>query len=341
MFKNFHFKVELTDQGTRLDKFLAEKMPDHSRAEIQKMIKDKKILINPSMDSTSSPQTAAKQLFAKASYKLKSGDIIEVELEKGEIGLVPDSSVKFGIIHDEKDFAVIDKPAGLVVYPGTKHEEKTLVNGLLSRWPEIKNVGEDPLRPGIAHRLDKDTSGLMIVAKNNSAFQYFKNLFKEKKIEKTYIALVHGKIEKQEGVIDFPIRRSRTNPVKQVAVKGKKGDPEAREAITSFRALKYFSDKAGSQYTLVEAMPKTGRMHQIRAHLAALGHSIVGDDIYKLSEEKSPEKVKRHLLHAASLKFVSMSGENMEFFSQLPEDFSGFVKELAESIDSPDFRNFL
>jgi 23S rRNA pseudouridine1911/1915/1917 synthase len=187
--------------------------------------------------------------------------------------------------------------------------------------------------PGIVHRLDKDTSGLMIIAKNNEAFQYFKNLFKEKKIEKTYIALVYGRMEKREGVIEFPIRRSRTNPVKQVAVKGGKSDSEAREAITGFKVLKYLVDKAGNQYTLLEAMPKTGRMHQIRAHFAAIGHSIVGDDIYKLFGEIRPEKAKRHLLHAALLRFTFMSGEKKEFSSPLPEDFSGFVKELTESID--------
>lgn len=316
MSQSLQFKAESADQGKRLDKFLAGKIPDHSRAVLQKLIKDKKILLG------------GKE--AKASVKLKAGDAVSVEFEE-KIDLTPDPSVKFRIIHDEKDFAVIDKPAGLVVYPGTKHEEKTLVNGLLARWPEIKNVGDPPvggLRPGIVHRLDKDTSGLMIIAKNNDAFQYFKNLFKEKKVGKTYIALIYGKMEERGGVIDFPIRRSRTNPVKQVAVKGGKSDSEAREAVTNFKVLKYFTDKSGNQYTLVEAKPKTGRMHQIRAHLAAMGHSIIGDDIYKLSGETPPENVKRHLLHAASLRFTSISGKPLEFSSEPPDDFSGFLRVL-------------
>lgn len=321
MSQNLQFKIEPKDQGARLDKFLAGKMPEYSRAALQKLIKDKKILLD------------GKE--TKASVKLKAGDAVGVELKEVKIDLIPDPSVKFGIIHEEKDFVVIDKPAGLVVYPGTKHEEKTLVNGLLAKWPEIKSVGDPEysgLRPGIVHRLDKDTSGLMIIVKNNDAFQYFKDLFKEKKIEKTYIALVYGKIEDQEGVINFPIRRSRTNPVKQVAVKGGKSGEEAREAVTYYKALKYFKDKAGNPYTLAEAMPKTGRMHQIRAHFAAIGHSIVGDDIYKLSGERSPKNVKGHLLHAALLKFDYPLGNPLEFSSQLPEDFSSFVGELTENI---------
>ena len=325
MDKIIQFKVEPEDQGERLDKFLILKLEGYSRAALQKLIKDKKILVG------------GKE--TKASAKLKAGDIIEADLSELEIELLPDSEVKFKIIHDEKDFAVIDKPAGLVVYPATGHKEKTLVNGLLAKWPEIKNVGEEPLRPGIVHRLDKDTSGLMIIAKNNEAFQYFKNLFKERKLEKTYTALVYGWFELIEGKIDFPIRRSATNPIKQVAVKksvkggpadeaGRKPKFEAREAVTYYKALKYFTDKSGNHYTLVEAMPKTGRMHQIRVHFAALGHVIVGDEIYKPSNVDFPAEVKRHLLHASRLKFVSSSGKQMEFLADLPDDFSGFLGKL-------------
>lgn len=328
MSQTIQFKVEPPDQGSRLDKFLAERLEEYSRAAIQKMIKEKNILIG------------GKE--SKSSYKLKVGDIIDIKPSNDKIDLTPDPSIKIEVIHDEKvqrrpglrhtkDFAIINKPAGLVVYPGTKHEEKTLVNGLLAKWPEIKFVGEDPIRPGIVHRLDKDTSGIMIIAKNNEAFQFFKNLFKEKKIEKTYTALVFGHIAETEGKIEFPIRRSKTNPVKQVAVSADKDPEGAREAITYFKVLKYFSDKNENQYTLVEVKPKTGRMHQIRVHLATLGYPIVGDKIYQAKQTIQPSEVARHLLHASGIKFVSVSGKEMDFVSSLADDFSGFLKTMKEN----------
>lgn len=317
MSQNIQFKVEPPDQGARLDKFLAERLEDYSRAAIQKMIKEKNILIN------------GKE--SKSSYKLKAGDNIEVKPSNDKIELKPDPSIKIEIIHDERDFAVIDKPAGLVVYPGTKHEEKTLVNGLLAKWPEIKTVGEDPIRPGIVHRLDKDTSGIMIIAKNNEAFRYFKDLFKNKKIEKTYTALVFGHIDENEGKIELPIRRSKSNPVKQVAVAADKDPEGTREAITYYKALKYYSDKNENHYTLVEVKPKTGRMHQIRVHLATIGYPIVGDRMYQTKQTKQPPKISRQLLHASAIKFYSLVGKEIEFSSPLPDDFSSFLKSLEET----------
>lgn len=321
--QNIQFKAEPQDQGTRLDKFLCGAMPEYSRAMIQKMIENKNILIG-----------AAE---IKSSYKLKAGDIIEIKPPADKIDLSADPSIKIKIIHDEKDFAVIDKPAGLVVYPGTKHEGKTLINGLLAVWPEIRNVGDPPvgglqLRPGIVHRLDKDTSGIMIIAKNNAAFQYFKNSFKDKKIEKTYTALVFGHIAGKEGRIDLSIRRSKSNPVKQVAVSNTSAlGGEAREAVTYFKTLKYFSDKEKNQYTLVEVKPKTGRMHQIRVHLTAVGHPVVGDKIYWKKENRQLPEVSGQLLHASAIKFTLPSGKETEFTSPLPDNFSDFLKTLKEN----------
>lgn len=334
MSQTFQLKVDQSHQGARLDKFLAEKMPEYSRAEIQKMIKEKNILINPSTRSTGSGQAGSEQTPAKSSYKLKTGDIIEIKTPEEKKDLSPDPSIKIKIIHDEKDFAIIDKPAGLIVYPGTKHKEKTLVNGLLAIWPEIKNVGDPSaggLRPGIVHRLDKDTSGIMIIAKNKSAFEYFKNLFKNKKIEKTYTALTFGHIAEKSGKIDFPIRRSKTNPVKQVAVISNKGKGDAREAVTYFKTVKYFFDKTGNHYTLVEVKPKTGRMHQIRVHLSAIGHPIVGDKIYQSKNTIQPTKVSRQLLHANAIKFQSPAGKEAEFASPLSSVFSDFLKTLSKN----------
>lgn len=322
MTKNYQITIDSSDQGARLDKFLSEKLPEYSRSMIQKMIKEKNILINPSNSSGQVP--------TKSSYKLKSGDTIEINPPVDKIDLSPDPAIKFEIIHDEKDFAVINKPAGLVVYPGTKHGEKTLINGLLATWPEIKNVGEDPLRPGIVHRLDKDTSGTMIIAKNNSAFEYFKNIFKNRQVKKTYLALVYGALTPREGTIDFPIRRSATNPIKQVAIKEKTLDKNSHPALTSFTVIKYLKDSAENKYTLVEAMPKTGRMHQIRVHFAALGHNIAGDKIYTPNKTQTIAPLKSHFLHAVSLAFISPSGKNLKFSSPLPKELNDFLTSLRD-----------
>ncbi|MDP3056902.1 MAG: RluA family pseudouridine synthase [bacterium] len=316
MSQAFQFKAETQDQGKRLDKFLSEKLQEYSRATIQKMIKEKNILI-------SGKET-------KSSYKIKTEDVVEIKPPAEKTDLSPDPSVKIKIIHDEKDFAVIDKPAGLVVYPGTKHEEKTLVNGLLALWPEIKSVGEDPMRPGIVHRLDKDTSGIMIIAKNNSSFEYFKNIFKNREVKKTYLALVHGILTPREGIIDFPIRRSETVPTKQVAIKEKNITDSARPALTRFTVLKYLKDSAGNEYTLTEAMPETGRMHQIRVHFAALGHNIVGDKIYKWNKTQKIVPLKSHFLHAAALDFISPAKKTLKFSSPLPKELNDFLKTLIE-----------
>jgi 23S rRNA pseudouridine1911/1915/1917 synthase len=325
MDSNIDLVIDVQDQGKRLDKFLSEKIPEYSRAMIQKMIKEKNILINPS-----SPTGESGQVPAKSSYKIKTGDIIEIKPPLDKIDLSPDPSIKIEIIHDEKDFAVINKPDGLVVYPGTKHKEKTLINGLLAVWPEIKNVGEDPLRPGIVHRLDKDTSGLMIIVKNNIAFQYFKDLFKKHKVTKTYLTLVHGIITPREGIIDFPIRRSESNPVKQVAVRNNIALDKSHPALTRYIVKQYLKDSAGNEYTLAEAMPETGRMHQIRVHFAALGHSIVGDKIYTFNKKPVINIPKRHFLHASNLSLISPEGKNLKFSSPLPGELSDFLKTLVD-----------
>lgn len=312
--QNFKFEITKENQGSRLDKFLAGKMPDYSRAWLQKLIKEKDILVNGKK--------------SKPSLKLKAGDLVAGEIAPPpEISLAPDPEIKFRVVYEDKDFAVIEKPAGLVVHPGASHKGKTLVNGLLARWPEIKNVGDPEysgLRPGIAHRLDKDTSGLMIIVKNNEAFFYFKNLFKNRQIKKKYLTLVFGKIKPPEGLIDIAISRSKTIPTKQTAAKG---GEKSRKAVTYYKTLKYFVDDEGNSYALIEAAPKTGRMHQIRVHFFTLGHGIVGDKVYKKRRMKFCG-LSRHFLHANFLGFVSPSGKNLEFISSLPEELKNFLEKL-------------
>jgi len=211
---------------------------------------------------------------------------------------------------------VIDKPAGLVVHPINPEQDDTLVNGLIARYPEIKKVGDDALRPGIVHRLDKDTSGLMVVAKNNSAFECLKKQFQQRKVEKKYLALVMGKVKDKKGIITKAISLSKKDHRKRSALL----DDKAKKAWTEYQVLKSFKD-----YTLLEVKPKTGRTHQIRVHLASIGHPIAGDKQYKFKRQPWPENLNRQFLHAAYLKFQLPDGKMMEFKSELPKDLEEVI----------------
>lgn len=298
------FVIIPKDKGKRLDRFLAEKFPKFSRSWLQKLISQEKILVN------SKP--------VKPRYLLKENDKIRAQVSAPEkIKLELDESIKFKIIYEDKDVIVIDKPAGLVVHPSESCKSGTLVNGLLSYYPGIKNVGEDTSRPGIVHRLDKDTSGLMVVAKNNQALQYLKRQFKSRKVEKRYIALVIGQLKADSGVIDKPVARSKRDPEKMtVTISG-------RRAETFYRVIKRFKN-----YTLVEAAPKTGRMHQIRVHFKSIRHPLAGDKVYGFKRQPCPRGLKRQFLHAQCLKFNLPDGRVKEFRSPLTKELEGVLNNL-------------
>ncbi|MBI3671710.1 RluA family pseudouridine synthase [Candidatus Azambacteria bacterium] len=303
-------KISEEDSGIRLDIFLAKKFSNYSRAYIQKLIKDEFVFVNGKK--------------SEKKYALKIGDKVSVVLKEHEkISLEPDAGVKFEVIFENKDFAVINKPDGLVVHPSESHKSGTLVNGILHRWPEIKNVGEDLLRPGIVHRLDKETSGVMVVAKTNEMFFWLKEQFKERKAIKKYTALVFGRLEQKEGEISEPIARLGT---KQVAVgngKRRGAVKKTREAKTYFKVKEYFDDA-----TLVEAFPKTGRMHQIRVHMAHIGHPIVGDKKYASKKMLQTLPFKRQFLHASTLEFFLPDGKKSVFSADLPSDLKSLLNEL-------------
>lgn len=310
------FVVKKDDAGVRLDKFLAQKFIDFSRVYFQKLIREGKVLINGKNNT--------------ANYKLKEGDTVIVDfIEIEKIDLAPDKKIlgKIRIIYEDDDLIVIDKPGELVVHPSATNKSGTLVNGLLARWPDLINIGEDKTRPGIVHRLDKETSGLMLVVKNNNAFNYFKRLFQERGVEKHYLALVWGIIDKEEGIINLPIVRSEKIPLKQTTVKDISDKTNAREAITEYRVLERYKE-----WTLVEARPKTGRMHQIRVHFRAIGHPIANDKKYAFRNQKIIKGLDRHFLHAAYLKFVSPKGKLLEFSSSLPSDLEKVIKGLLGNI---------
>ncbi len=241
--------------------------------------------------------------------------------------------MKIPIIYEDENILVISKPAGILVHPTSKNEKNTLIDWLISKHPEIKNIGDPSTssrqeRPGIVHRLDKDTSGLMIIAKNNKTFFYLKKQFQDRKIEKKYLALVTGKLKDGQGIITKTISRSkRKGRIQTTAPIGKR-----REAITRYKVLKEFED-----YSLLEVMPETGRTHQIRVHLASIGHPIASDEKYKFKRQPCPKNLKRQFLHASYLKFKLLNGKIKEFKSRLPKELEDILRIIPNSPNSPNF----
>jgi 23S rRNA pseudouridine1911/1915/1917 synthase len=276
-----------SERDVRLDKYVCQQLPELSRARVQKLIADGHITIN------GQP--------AKPGLKLNIGDRIEV--------IMP-----LNIIYEDEDILVLDKPAGLTVHPAPGHPGHTLVNALLARFPHLADVG-DALRPGIVHRLDKDTSGLMLVAKNTKAQADLISQFKSHSVTKAYLALVKGRLTPETGIIEANIGRDPRHRQRMAIVEG------GREARTEYQVIRYIRD-----YTLLEVRPETGRTHQIRVHLGAIGFPVVGDKIYGV---KSP-LVPRQFLHASRLGFsLPASGEYVEFKSGLPADLEKALEDIG------------
>jgi len=225
------------------------------------------------------------------------------------------------IIYEDKDIVVVNKPAGMIVHgvTGKVSAEPALTDILLKKYPEIKTVGDEPmLRPGIVHRLDKDTSGVMVVARNQGSFDYLKSLFKTRDMKKTYVAVVAGVPKEKQGIIDRPIG-IRSGTTKR-SVESKK---MAKPAVTEYEVLKTTDATNGlgkeSPFALLSVSPKTGRTHQIRVHLTSIGHPIVGDALY--GPKKQPPWASRLMLHAASIEFTSSSGSRLRFDAEVPKEF--------------------
>ncbi len=228
------------------------------------------------------------------------------------------------IIYKDENIIAVNKPAGLLVHsaPTTDPEEKTLVDWIIENYPETKTIGDDPeIRPGIVHRLDRDTSGILLIARNQETFEYLKKQFQDRKIQKTYTALCAGRIKNKTGVIDIPIGRSKKTPTKRVA--SLKAHGKLREAITEYRVKKEFEN-----YTLLEAYPKTGRTHQIRVHLKAIGLPIICDKLYGGKKPFCLFDLNRHFLHASALEFKLQNGGKIKLEADLPEDLDRVLKLL-------------
>ncbi|MCF6461283.1 RluA family pseudouridine synthase [Clostridium sp. Cult3] len=292
------------DGGERLDYYLSKTIPGISRTYVQKMIKEGLVLVN------------GKQV--KPRYLVKKGDLIKANFREPEkLELIPED-IPIDIIFQDEDLLVVNKPKGMVVHPAPGNPSGTLVNALLYHVSNLSSI-ESTIRPGIIHRLDKDTSGLLIVAKNDKSHKALSKQLKNREIKRIYTALVYGRLDKEKAVIDAPIGRHPINR-KRMAVVYK----NSKEAITHYRVLEYYKD-----YTLVEASLETGRTHQIRVHMAYINHPVVGDPVY--SNRKSEFGVDSQLLHARQLGFYHpRSGEYMEFESELPKDFKKIIQLLEK-----------
>ncbi len=304
--------------GERIDRFLTQEFFSYIRADIIRSIKLGQVLVN--------------KKTIKPSYRLKKNDKLIINLKKEKPVLIANKKIKLDIIYQNENLIIINKPIGLQIHPASsiqdnkKRAEKTLVNGLLAFYPKIKTVGDDPVnRPGIVHRLDRDTSGIMVVAKNQRTFVQLKKLFKTHQVKKTYWALVIGNLGKEGewGVIDKPLARS-SNYKKQV-VANKKTKTKVRSAITEYRILKNWKG-----FSLLEINLRTGRMHQIRVHLTSLGYPLVGDQKYQLKKVKGPKNITHQLLHAKKISFI-LEGKQYEFESQLSVTFQDFLLFLDEN----------
>lgn len=288
-----------SEHSVRLDQHLIATYPDYSRSYFQKLIDQGAILVN------DKPGT-------KASYKLKPNDTITIYFATThEYQLAPQAAVQLNIIYEHEDFIIINKQAGLLVHPAstTTADEPTLVGGLLHYFSEMSSFNDNQ-RPGIVHRLDKDTSGIILVARTPLAQIAFANLFKDRKMSKTYLAIVRGEPERS-GTIDYPIGR---HP--HVRHKMSHVGIASREATTHYKTQQYFDG-----YALVQAMPVTGRTHQIRVHFAAIGHGLIGDGVYGYQSKL----INRHALHASALSF-RYKEKDYSFSAALPEDFQPLLQ---------------
>ncbi len=310
-------KINSNQSNQRIDKFLAGFCVEKSRAKWQKMIKDGGVLVNDKK--------------IKPDYILKENDKIEVLSifqppptppypKRGEIE-VPEIK----IIYEDDDVIVINKPAGVLSQNAESSKSPSISDFLIKYYPKIKDVGQDEQRFGTVHRLDKDTSGIMIVAKNNKSFEFLKDQFKNRKAQKTYTTLVYGIVLPKEGIIDLKIGRSKTKPDMQTVIDTKKKENiKSREALTLYKTIKNFE-----KYTLLEVQPKTGRMHQIRVHLKALGFPVAGDKKYFFKKHaKIKPNLNRQFLHASELKIKLLNGETKEFKSALSQDLKDFLSTI-------------
>ena len=298
-----HYMVSEEQEDLRIDRYLSEACEELSRSYIQKLLKNQDVLVN------GGP--------VKASYKVAAGDQIEVDVPEAVEPEIVAEEMDLDILYEDQDVILVNKPKGMVVHPAAGHYTGTLVNGLMAHCRDELSGINGVMRPGIVHRIDMDTTGVIIACKNDLAHNSIATQLKEHSITRRYQAIVHGALKDDEGVIDEPIGRSPKDR-KKMAVNYNNG----KSAVTHYKVLTRFKD-----FTHIECRLETGRTHQIRVHMASIGHPLLGDAVY--GPAKCPYKLQGQTLHAGILGFVHpRTGEYMEFSAPLPEYFEELLRKL-------------
>jgi 23S rRNA pseudouridine1911/1915/1917 synthase len=306
------FKLESENAGMRLDAYLASRIELWSRARLQRLIEDEDVLVN------------GKKV--KPSYKLREHDEIDVELSVPSAIRFAPQNIPIDVVYEDDELAVVNKPAGLVVHPASGIHSGTLANALAYHFDQLPSHA-GVVRPGIVHRLDRDTSGLLVVAKTEFSLEHLADQFRDRTVHKSYVALVHGRLETAAGRIDQPIGRDLSNRTRMAVVRA------GRSALSLYRTRRSYQ-----RFTLLEVEIKTGRTHQIRVHLAWIKHPVVGDEVYGAGRDKTIQNVSlrarirklgRHFLHAEQLGFNHpKTGAPMRFTAPLPPELSNLIEEL-------------
>ncbi|NTW70632.1 MAG: RluA family pseudouridine synthase [Eubacteriaceae bacterium] len=295
--------VDSLGKCVRIDQYLSEKIPEHSRNFIKKLIDSDGVLLN------------GKE--AKASSKVKDGDVISLFLPETRESYIEPENIEINVIYEDEDLLVINKAKGMVVHPGHGNTRGTLVNALLFSVGDLSGIN-GVIRPGIVHRIDKDTSGLLLVAKNDQAHNKLAAQLKKHEIRRNYLAIVEGVIREDKGTIDAPIGRDTRNRIKMAVV-----EQNSKRAVTHFEVLKRFP-----KHTMIEAKLETGRTHQIRVHMSYIGHPLVGDKVY--GHKKQTFTDEGQVLHAYKIGFTHpTTGDYMEFETEVPEYFKKIIRKIS------------
>lgn len=294
--------VEIESVNNRLDMFVSNAFEDMSRSYIQKLIQDKHVTVN--------------EQLKKSNYKLKHNDRVIVDIPEVQDLVVEAEDIPLEILYEDQDVIVVNKIRGMVVHPAPGNYSGTLVNALLYHCKDLSGIN-GVARPGIVHRIDKDTSGILVVAKNDKAHNKLSEQLKDHSMKREYIALVEGRVKSEDGTIDKPIARNPKDRLKMGIVEG------GKRAVTHYKVIDRFE-----KYTLIRCILETGRTHQIRVHMAHIGHPLVGDPVYGFAKQKF--KVEGQMLHARKLGFIHPSTEMyIEFESDLPEYFMEVLAKLT------------
>lgn len=300
-------QILVEEEGIRIDRYLAKQKPELSRSMIQKLIEDHAILVN--------------QKPVRTSYQIRKQDQITIQIPEVKESNMKAQDIPIDIIYEDQDILVVNKPKGMVVHPANGNPDGTLVNAIMAKCKDgLSGIGGE-LRPGIVHRLDKDTSGLLIVAKNDQAHIKMSEQIKNREVKKIYIALVKGIVKENEATIQMPIGRSQQDRKKMAVRK------DGKEAVTHFKVLKRYLHN-----TLLELKIDTGRTHQIRVHMAQIGHPVVGDMVY--SKGKNEFGVEGQMLHAKKLEFMHpITGKKLILEAPLPKYFEEILQKLDKEMD--------